>query len=243
MEPITILIPSWKRRRFLPLLISNLKHQQYPHDLLTVIIDDDGIEKPEDQLIKDDKELHEIKEHLQPIKLQYNKSSTRKTIGKKRNELIKQCKTKIFAFMDTDDLYLPSYLTYSIDLLKSKKVGCVGSDQMLFCMTDKNFDINYIQCGGNIELIHEASIVATKKWYKSTCGFANNSAGEGKNLFQGVSKDTVAVSDIRQCMICIQHSGNTIDKLRFAKEENKLDFKMDPNIIKLLNVILDYKDE
>ena len=119
-EPITILIPSWKRRRFLPLLISNLKHQQYPHDLLTVIIDDDGIEKAEDQLIKDDKELQEIQEHLQPIKLQYNKSSTRKTIGKKRNELIKQCKTKIFAFMDTDDLYLPSYLTYSIDLLKSK---------------------------------------------------------------------------------------------------------------------------
>jgi len=238
-QAITILIPSWKRRKFLPLLIANLKNQLYPHNMLSVIIDDDGIETPEDQLIRDD-ELEEIKKHLEPIKLQYNKSTTRKTIGAKRNALIKQCQTKIFAFIDTDDVYLPTYLTHSIDVMKRQRVGCVGSNQMLFTMTDNNFDVHMIDCGDNFKLAHEATIVATKKWFKSTCGFANSSQGEGVNLFEGMSAKNVGLTDITQIMICVQHSENTIDKLRFAEEKNKLEIRLDENIIKLLQVILNY---
>jgi hypothetical protein len=238
-DPITILIPSWKRRKFLPLIIANLKQQNYPHHLLSVIIDDDGIENDDDILIRD-YELEEIKKHLEPIKLQYNKSTTRKTIGAKRNQLIKQCQTKIFAFIDSDDIYFPTYLTHSIDVMKRRKVGCVGSDKMIFCMTDRNFDVHAIDCGDNELQIHEASIVATKKWYKATAGFANSSAGEGVNLFTGMSKKSIGITDISQIMCCVQHSENTIDKLRFAEEKNKLTIKLDENMIKLLQVILSY---
>ena len=61
---ISILVPTFNRRKFLPLLLRNIKIQDYPHDKLEVIIDDDG----KDKLIINDEELEQIKEHLHPIK-------------------------------------------------------------------------------------------------------------------------------------------------------------------------------
>ena len=42
MEDITILIPTWNRSKWNPLILLNLKLQDYPHDKLKVIIDDDS---------------------------------------------------------------------------------------------------------------------------------------------------------------------------------------------------------
>ena len=135
MEPITILVPTYKRRRFLPLLIRNIKLQEYPHKLLKVIIDDDSPE--EDKLIISNQELNDIKEHLHPIKLEYKYSKNKRSIGKKRNDLIKSADTKVITFMDDDDVYLPTYITYQYKLLKDNKAGCVGSNKMIFTMSER----------------------------------------------------------------------------------------------------------
>ena len=111
MEEITILIPSFNRRKFLPLIIKNLKTQDYPHNLLNIIIDDDG----DDKLITSDAELKLIKEHLAPIKLTYINDKLWRTIGKKRNEMVKSANTKIVAFMDSDDIYFPTYISHSYE--------------------------------------------------------------------------------------------------------------------------------
>ena len=50
---ISILVPTFNRRKFLPLLLRNIKIQDYPHDKLEVIIDDDG----KDKLIINDQQL------------------------------------------------------------------------------------------------------------------------------------------------------------------------------------------
>ena len=44
-EEISILLPTYNRAKFLPLFLMNLKSQTYPHNLLTVIIYDDGSER------------------------------------------------------------------------------------------------------------------------------------------------------------------------------------------------------
>ena len=234
-EKITILVPTYKRRRFLPLLIRNIKLQDYPHSLLKVIIDDDSPE--EDKLIISEQELKDVQEHLYPIQLEYKFIKNKRSIGKKRNELIKSADTKIVTFMDDDDVYLPTYITYQYELLKENKAGCVGSNKMIFTMSEKDWEVYAIDCGSVKCLIHEATLMMTKKWFKASCGFENSSQGEGKTIFQGNEKNVV-ISDVMRCMICLQHPWNTIDKLQFCKDETKVDIQINDDLIKILEKIL-----
>lgn len=230
MEEISILVPTWNRRKFLGLFLRNVKCQDYPHDKLKLIIDDDGDEK----FIKN---VKEVEDYLHPIKVKYINNKSRRTIGKKRNDLIKECDTKIFCFMDDDDVYFPTYISHSYETLKKNKVGCVGSDKMVFCMTDRNFDIHAIDCGNRASLIHEATLMMTKKYYKASCKFGNNSQGEGKNIFIGHER-SVAITNIMKIMCCVQHGENTIDKLQFAKDENKLNIRIDDQCEEILKEII-----
>jgi glycosyltransferase involved in cell wall biosynthesis len=229
-EEISILVPTWNRHKFLPLFLMNLKSQSYPHNLITIIIDDDG----DDKFIKD---ISEFEELIKPMTLKYVNDRPRRSIGKKRNDLVKMCKTKIFCFMDDDDIYFPTYLSHSYEVMKKEKAGCVGSDKMLFCMTDKNYDIHAIDCGNTKRLIHEATLMMTMKYYKASCKFQDSSQGEGANIFTGHERK-VALSDIRQVMCCVQHGENTIDKLQFAKDKNKLPTELSDEMINILNQIL-----
>ena len=100
LPDITILVPVWKRPEFLPLLIMNLKSQNYPHEHLRLIIDDDT-ENSDERFITN---LQEVKQLLHPIKVEYITGKPRRSIGKKRNDLVKACKTKIFMFFDSDEM-------------------------------------------------------------------------------------------------------------------------------------------
>jgi len=233
-EHISLLVPTYNRSRFLPLFLMNLKSQTYPHNLLTVIIDDDGAEA--ERFISEN-DLNEVREIIAPIKIQYIYGKPRRSIGKKRDDLIKACNTKIFMFIDDDDVYFPNAISYSYKTLKEKKLGCVGSDKMIFCMTDKDFSIHAIDCGNTKKLIHEATLMATKKWYRASCGFANSSKGEGANLFYGM-EHKVGITDVSKIMCCVQHGENTVDKLQFAKDDNKIDIELSDDMKDLLQTIL-----
>jgi glycosyltransferase involved in cell wall biosynthesis len=234
LPEITILVPTWNRHKFLDLFVMNLKNQDYPHDKLKVIIDDDGSEK----FITNDEELEQVKQFLHPIQIKYITGRPRRSIGKKRNDLVKDADTKIVCFLDDDDIYLSTAVSHTYQTMISKKCKCAGSDKMLFCMTQKNFDIHAIDCGNNVKLVHEGScLMFYKKWFRASCGFADGSIGEGKNLFFGM-ESKVAITDITKVMVCIQHSENTVEKLQFAREDNKMDIALNPQLIALLKKIL-----
>ncbi len=236
MTDISILVPTFNRRKFLPLLLRNLKIQDYPHDKLEVIIDDDG----ENKLILDN-EIQDIKNHLSPIKLTYINNKKKRSIGKKRNDLVKSANSKVIAFMDDDDIYFPTYLSYSYGVMKDNKVSCVGCDKMLFTMSDKDWEMYMIDCGNQKRLIHEATMVMTKKFHRASQGFDNSNQAEGNSLFFGMENQVKITEDILKIMCCIQHSENTIDKLQFAKEELKVEMKMDSNLKNILENILKNK--
>lgn len=238
MEEITILIPSFNRRKFLPLIVKNLKTQDYPHNLLTVIIDDDG----EDKLITSDAELKLIKEHIAPIKLTYINNKPWRNIGTKRNHMVNYANTKIVAFMDSDDIYFPSYISHSYDILKKvtkKGRGCVGSDKMTFINTNSdNYDIYALDCGGNKVMIHEATLVFTKKWFAASCKFNTKDTGEGKNLIRD-NENNVGFTDIMKCMTCIVHNENTVPKDRWMEDKRRLDVKVTEELKNILNKIFE----
>ena len=78
MDCISILIPTFNRKKFLPLIIRNILNQSYPHDKLELVIDDDGSEK-----LLDKENLEKMVELLYPINIKYIHNKPKRSIGKK----------------------------------------------------------------------------------------------------------------------------------------------------------------
>ena len=104
---VSICMPTYNRNNFMPLMIFNLQEFTYPDKaLLEWVIDDDGTEP----LFTSIDHLNEIKKLIYPITINYKYSKDRKSIGVKRNNMVKQANYKHLAMMDSDDIYMPSYL-------------------------------------------------------------------------------------------------------------------------------------
>jgi glycosyltransferase involved in cell wall biosynthesis len=211
---ISILVPTYNRSKFLPLLIHNLKSQTYPHNKLEVCIYDDGTEPFTDNTAG-------LQLDIYPIKLVYHRDKVRKSIGEKRNYLVKKLsRNKFLCFMDDDDIYSPIYVEYSFKCLKDNKAGLVGSSSMLFTYPEKDYVLTGIKCPKKHQ-IHEATMLFTRRYFGSMGGFENSSQGEGVKFIQDRDRD-VFNTDINNVMVCVAHDGNTIDKEQFNKEELKL---------------------
>lgn len=215
MSNISILIPTYNRRNFYPLIVRNLKCQDYDHEKLEVIIDDDSPIK----LNKE--ELSQLQMAIYPIKLIYLKYPHKRSIGEKRNNLVKNAKNKIVCFMDTDDFYQSTYISHSYQVLKETGAGCVGSNKLfMFYPPYTNDSMYFLTCGDKKELIHECTIMFTKKWFNSSQKFKKNNIGEGKNLFLN-NTNNVEFTDPAKIMFQLCHDNNTIDKNDF--KDNKVE--------------------
>lgn len=227
---ISILTPTYNRRQFLPLILYNIKCQTYDHSKLEWFIYDDG---PESFFTPES--LESAKKTLHPIKIKYYYDSNKKSIGFKRNYLAKNASYKIMAMMDDDDIYFSSYITKYFSLMKEKKVGLVGSPEMLFIYPKLNYHISFIKCIAERQ-IHEATMMFTKKYYNSMPGFNDGSRGEGAKMIDFNEKN-VFMASVSDCMICVSHKSNTISKDRFV--EHKLNISLnDKKYIEILEEII-----
>ncbi len=229
---ISICMPIYNRNNFKQLILYNINSQNYPKDKLEFCVDDDGT----DPFISSNDEKKALEQLIYPIKLNYNYHKHRKTIGAKRNDLTKQASYKIIACMDSDDIYLPNYLLYSISVMNKEKASCVGSNQMLFVYPLHNFSTHAIRCEAKRQ-IHEACMVYTKKHHRAMGGFKNNSQGEGSKMADFNEKN-VALTDIDKIMICIVHPDNTINKDMFMKEDNKIDINLPQELLDMILEII-----
>jgi glycosyltransferase involved in cell wall biosynthesis len=231
LPPISVLIPTYNRRKFLPLIFQNLRQMDYPKDLIELCISDDGAES----LFPDD---FRFTEKLLPMKVKYERITNRHlSIGEKRNRLVKMATNKIVANMDDDDLYLPTYLRYAISVLLHYKVGIVHSPQMIFTYPKLDFRTTAIICEAKRQG-HEATQVFTKKHWKAMGGYTKNSRGEGAKMVDFHEKNCRCL-DIRMCMICISHNDNTISKDNFNKDELVVECQLHDGVKQLILSCLD----
>tara|TARA_R110002096_G_scaffold75050_3_gene177828 strand:- start:352 stop:1146 length:795 start_codon:yes stop_codon:yes gene_type:complete len=217
--PVSILIPCYKRRKFISLILTNIVEMDYPKSKMEVVILQDG---PEDLINQEEREFFR-KQSGCKLNYKYEKD-IRRSIGEKRNKLVKMASHKICVSMDSDDIYFNTYIRYSVSALKQHKVGITSSAQMLFLYPHYNNRITGIRCGHKHQG-HEACCVFTKKHFNSMGGFI--SKGQGGNQGEGVkmiayNEKNMVNLDIKKLMICIVHTGedgNTIDKDRFKDAE------------------------
>ena len=226
---VSILTPSYNRRKFLQLITHNLLNMDYDKSKLEWRILDDGKESfftPET--------LEETRKTLSPLKINYKYETQKREIGVKRNALVKSSKNKICIMMDDDDIYFSSYIKHSIETLKKHNVGLVGSNHMLFIYPKHNYDMSIIECQAKRQ-IHEATMCFTKKYYNSMPGFMKSNLGEGAKMIDHNEKNT-AYTNIKQCMICFCHDGNSFNKEQFYKYKISMKLK-NPKIFELLEEI------
>ena len=121
--------------------------------------------------------------------------------------------------MDSDDLYMPSYLKHSLEVMKKENASLVGSNQMIFLYPLDEWKMTGIQCGEKRQ-IHEATMMMTKKHFRSTGGFIKNSQGEGVKMIENFNSTKVALTNCASIMVCISHNGNTIGKETFKEAQD-----------------------
>lgn len=223
LPPVSILMPCWKRRKFLPLIIANINNLDYPKTKIELCILQDG----EEDLFIDKNRFEKFKNSIAPVKLNYKyEPDVRRTIGEKRNKLVKMASYKYLANMDSDDVYIESYLRHSVNALAQYKAGITTSTSMTFVYPKLDFKTSAIKCGFKIQG-HEACCVYTKKYFNSMKGYKKTSQGEGAKLLSGADSQILNL-DIMKLMICVAHDGeqgNTIDKSQFTEEnENIFEF-------------------
>jgi len=230
---ISILTPTYNRKKFLPLYLHNLKNLDYPKNKIEVCIYDDGTEAFIDNVA-------EFRKQIYPMKLIYHRNKIKKTIGEKRNYLVKNlARNKFLAFMDDDDIYHRDYLSYSFKMLKENKVGLVGSSSMLFTYPEKEFTMTGIRCENKVQ-IHEATMVFTKKYFKQMGGFDKSSQGEGAKFLYKNDKN-IYDTENNFLMICVAHEGNTVDKKQFSDPKLSVNDKYNGPEAEILKEILGIK--
>tara|TARA_B100000131_G_scaffold184302_1_gene177628 strand:+ start:9 stop:773 length:765 start_codon:yes stop_codon:yes gene_type:complete len=226
---VSILTPSYNRRKFVPLITHNLLNMDYDKSKLEWCILDDGKEP-----LFTPETLEETRKTLSPLKISYKYETQKRDIGVKRNALVKSSKNKICIMMDDDDIYFSSYIKHSVETLKKHNVGLVGSNHMLFIYPKHNYNMSRIECQAKRQ-IHEATMCFTKKYYNSMPGFMKSSLGEGAKMIDHNEKNS-AYTNITNCMICFCHDGNSFNKEQFYKYRVNMKLK-NPKIFELLEEI------
>ena len=197
---VSILIPTFNRRRFSELITHNIISQTYPF-IKEVIVADDGY---------DDERLN--------LKLPYSVlyyKLPRMTIGDKRNFLMSKASGDYLAHFDTDDMYSRDYLSSSIfNLIKTGK-GLSGSSDML--MMDTATKTTYKQRCINMDMINEATMCYTKS-YADTHKFSNTMSSEGISFCE---IKEITETPIEEIMVCLAHDSNTVSKKQWVTDAYK----------------------
>jgi glycosyltransferase involved in cell wall biosynthesis len=203
---VSIVIPTFNRKKFEKLIEYNINIQMYKHILEVVIADDSD---------KDDELVLDIFYPINYIKLPKHIS-----IGAKRNLLACQAKGEYICHMDDDDIYHPTYIMYAINCLQESGKDMFGSSAMLITYPKLDWKIGCVICS-NIEKVNEATMVYKKSFWKEGRFMDGNieegltfTKGRGKQIFQG---------DIANIMVCICHDSNTVCKKRWLHQPIPLD--------------------
>ena len=208
---VSIVTPTYNRRRFIPTLIQMIQYQTYPRDRLEWIVYDDGQETVEDLLEAARKDLPSLK---------YIFSDEKMTLGEKRNRLNQEAKGDILVAMDDDDYYCPERVEYAVSMLgKSPSVELAGSSKVYMYFTDTK---KVYEIGPYFPNHATNGTMAWRKSYAKTHTYDETVAFAEEKSFLENYKNPLIQLDCKKVMLVISHSDNTFDKTQLRNANNPL---------------------
>uniref|UniRef100_A0A6C0DH51 Glycosyltransferase 2-like domain-containing protein n=1 Tax=viral metagenome TaxID=1070528 RepID=A0A6C0DH51_9ZZZZ len=212
MKPfVSVLTPTYNRRKFIPAAIAMYKAQTYPKDRMEWIIVDDGTDKVEDLFKEASKTIPNIK---------YISLDTKLLIGQKRNLLNDNSKGDIMVAMDDDDYYPPDRVSHAvIKFIQNPKVMLAGSSEMyLYFRVDgkilKAGPYNPNHCTNGTMCYRRAYMLSHR--YDETQTHAEEKS------FLDDYKNPMIQLDPFKCILVMCHADNTFDKNNLRNSNNPL---------------------
>ena len=213
---VSIVTPTYNRRRFIPSLIKMVQAQTYPRDRMEWVVYDDGQEEVKDLFMAAKKYLPE---------LNFIWSEDKMTLGEKRNRLNEEAKGTIIVAMDDDDFYFPERVAEAVRALTgpgqapSPKFHLAGSSEVYMFFTDTK---EIWKAGPYFEGHATNGTMAWTKEYAKTHRYDETVAfAEEKSFLEGYMNPLVQLNP-RKVMLVMSHSDNTFDKTELRKKENPL---------------------
>lgn len=206
---VSVLTPTYNRRRFLPSLIECYKSQTYPKELMEWIIVDDGTDNVKDLFDEAAKIIPNIR---------YIRIDTKLLIGAKRNILNKEAKGDILVAMDDDDFYSPERVAHCVHKLQANpKIELAGSSEIYVYFTD---DKTIYKLGPYMPNHATNGTMAWRKSYAKTHTYDESVTHAEEKSFLENYKHPMVQLDPFKVMLVISHSQNTFDKkhLRDTKD-------------------------
>ena len=212
MQPlVSIVTPTYNRRRFIPSLIKMVQQQTYPRDRIEWIIYDDGQEPIGD--------LIEAARSSLP-KTVYIFNEDKMTLGEKRNKLNQEAKGDIIVAMDDDDFYFPDRISAAVDALqKNLTVDLAGSSKVFMFFTDTK---EIYTIGPYFKSHATNGTMAWRKRYAMSRRYDETVAFAEEKSFLEEYKNPLVQLDPMKVMLVMSHSDNTFDKTQLRNKENPL---------------------
>jgi len=208
---VSVITPTYNRRRFIPHLIQCYKQQTYPLDRMEWIILDDGQEKVKDFFDTAAKYIPNIR---------YISSDEKKTIGAKRNLLNKLALGDIIVAMDDDDYYAVERVEAAVKAFKKNpQVELAGSTIIYMYYTD----IKTIYKLGPYNPNHATNgTMAWRSSYAKTHTYDENVLFAEEKSFLEDYKHPMIQLDPFKVMLVMSHSENTFDKKKLREQEEQM---------------------
>lgn len=208
---VTVVTPTYNRRRFIPYLIECYKAQAYPHKRMEWIILDDGQDKVGD--------LFEEASNTIP-NIRYITLNEKLNIGAKRNRLNDEAKGEIIVAMDDDDYYPPERVDAVVKAFKKQpKIELAGSTVIYMYYTD----IQKIYRLGPYNDRHATN--GTMGWrssYAKAHRYDEHVTHAEERSFLEDYKHPMIQLDPYKVMLVLSHSENTFDKKKLRDQEEEM---------------------
>jgi len=209
---VSVLTPTYNRRRFIPHLIECFKAQDYPQNKIEWIILDDGTDKVGDLFEKSG--LKNVRYYAEDIKL---------NIGAKRNKLNVLAKGDIVVCMDDDDYYPPDRIKHVVYKLGQKPdFKICGSSQLYMYYSDNK----QIYCIGPYNQNHATNgTMGYRRSYFDNHKYDEHVTHAEETSFLNGYKEPMIQLDPHKVMLVMSHSENTFDKKKLREATNPM-FKL-----------------
>jgi glycosyltransferase involved in cell wall biosynthesis len=197
--PVSIVTPTYNRRKFIPMLIEHIKAQTYPLARIEWLVYDDGSDPIEDLLTPHKDELH----------IRYFRSDTKLNVGAKRNKLHAEARGQVLVVMDDDDYYMPDRVSHAVQTLLGRKVQIVGSTRNHMYFTD---DASIWETGPFNPNHATFGTMAFTKAYAASHPCDETVTHAEELSFTRNFKEPLAQLDPMKVMLVICHKENTFNK-------------------------------
>jgi glycosyltransferase involved in cell wall biosynthesis len=204
---VSVITPTYNRRKFIPHLIKMFQNQTYPSEHMEWIILDDGSDPVED-----------IFKSVTIPNLRYIYEEEKQTIGAKRNRLNKEARGDIIVAMDDDDYYPPERVLSVVTAFSSHKhIELAGTSEVYMYYSD----IETIYKLGPYNKNHATNgTMAWRNTYAKKHTYDEYVTHAEERSFLDEYSHPMIQLDPFKVMLVMSHSENTFDKKKMREVEN-----------------------